>query len=98
VIHGVRFRTAFAGFRGRHRRNLIDQAASAPPGVLLSILPDKTAVVKLALESDASSATVALLVDEAVRDAFALGGVEDVEVRRSDGQLLGRARRPPSAS
>jgi len=84
---------AMIRLRGRRRRNLIDEAPQAP-GVLLSVLPDRTAVVTLAVTSDASSAAVALLVDEAVRDAFALGGVDDVEVRRSDGQLLDRRRRP----
>jgi hypothetical protein len=80
--------------RSRRREKLIDQAPQAP-GVLLSVLPDRTAVVTVAVKADASSdAAVARLVDQAVRDAFALGGVDDVEVRRSDGQLLDRPRRP----
>ena len=82
--------------RARHRhRNLIDQGPQAP-GVLLSVLPDRTALVTLDVKSDASSAAVAQLVDEAVQHAFALASVDDVEVRRSDGALLDRLRRPKS--
>jgi hypothetical protein len=78
--------------RTRLRRARIDQAAQASD-VLLSVLPDRTAVVTLDVKSDASSAAVAWLVDEAVRDAFDLD-VDGVEVRRSDGKLLDRPRPP----
>jgi hypothetical protein len=77
----------------RHQRNLIDQGPRAP-GVLLSVLPDRTALVTLDVKSDASSPTVAPLVDEAVQHAFALASVDEVEVRRSDGELLCRLSRP----
>jgi hypothetical protein len=76
-----------ARHRHRHRANRIDQASPAP-SVLLSVLPDRTALVTLDVKSDASSPAVAELVDEAVRHAFALASVDNVEVRRSDGALL----------
>jgi len=78
--------------RIRLRPANIDQAPQAS-SVLLSVRPDRTAVVTLNVKSDPSSAAVAWLVDEAVRDAFDLG-VDGVEVRRSDGKLLDRPRRP----
>src|SRR5690348_10322939 len=67
--------------RRRYRANRIDQAPPAP-SVLLSVLPDRTALVTVDVRSDASSPAVAELVDAAVRHAFGLASVENVEVRR----------------
>ncbi len=75
--------------RRRHRANRIDQAPPAP-GVLLSVLPDRTALVTVDVTCDPSSPAVAELVNEAVRHAFTLARVNNVEVRRSDGELLDR--------
>jgi hypothetical protein len=77
--------------RARHRANPSNHASQVPE-VLLSVRPDRTAVVTLGVKSGTSSAAVARLVDEAVRDALALAGVDTVVVRRSDGELLGRLR------
>ena len=38
------------------------------------------------------------LVDQAVQDAFTFDGVDGVEVRRADGELLERRLRPTPAS
>lgn len=77
----------------RHHSDLIGQEPQ-PPGVLLSVLPGRTALVTLDVNSDASSAAVTQLLDEAVQHAFALASVDEVVVRRSDGELLDRLRRP----
>lgn len=77
----------------RHQSNLIDQEPQAL-GVLLSVLPGRTALVTLDVESDASSVAVTQLLDEAVQHAFALASVDEVVVRRSDGELLDRLCRP----
>jgi hypothetical protein len=61
--------------------------------VTLSVLPSRTAVVRLDVASDAPPAALASLVDQAVRDAFVLDAVDVVEVRRRDGDLLERRRR-----
>ena len=63
------------------------------PGVTLSVLPGRRAVVTLDAERGRSSGA-AHLVDQAVRDAFTLDGVDGVEVRRADGELLERRLRP----
>jgi hypothetical protein len=63
------------------------------PGVTLSVLPGRLAIVTLDAEPDRSAAA-AHLVDQAVRDAFTLEGVDEVEVRRTDGELLERRLRP----
>ncbi len=78
-----------------HGANRIVQAPPEP-SVVLSVLPDRTALVTVDVKSDAFSPTVAWLVDEAVRHAFTLR-VDNVEVRRSDGKLLDRPRRPKLA-
>jgi hypothetical protein len=74
------------------RRHRTDQRAKEP-GVTLSVLPGRWAVVTLDVERDRSSAA-AHLVDQAVRDAFTLDGIGSVEVRRADGELLERRLRP----
>jgi hypothetical protein len=89
--------------RRRHRANRIDQVNridQAPPTsrVLLSVLPDRTALVTVDVKCDASSPAVAELVNEAVRHAFTLASVDNVEVRRSDGELLGRPGRQDGAA
>jgi hypothetical protein len=80
----------------RSRRDRCDRIHQAPPEpcVLLSVRPDRTAIVTLDVKSDATSSAVAWLVDAAVREAFGLASVDDVEVRRSDGVLLDRPHRP----
>ena len=76
------------------RRHRTDQPGKEP-GVTLSVLPGRRAVVTLDAERDRSSAA-AHLVDQAVRDAFTLDGIGSVEVRRADGELLERRLRPTS--
>ena len=62
-------------------------------GVTLSVLPNRTAVVTLERGADASSASIAPLVEQAVNEALAFATVDAVEVRSRDGQLLDRRRR-----
>ena len=69
-----------------------DQAGDEP-GVTLSVLPGPRAVVTVDTEP-AWSPSAVHLVDEAVRDAFMFDGVDGVEVRRSNGELLELRRRP----
>ena len=82
---------AMTGAR-RHRANRVDEAQPAP-SVVLSVRPDRTAVVTLGVNSDASSAAVAQLVDAAVRHALTLANVDHIEIRRSNGNLVDRRRR-----
>ena len=63
------------------------------PAVTLSVLPGRRAVVTLDAKGDRSSGT-AHLVDHAARHAFTLDGIDVVEVRRADGELLERRLRP----
>ena len=62
-------------------------------GVTLSVLPGRTAVVRLDLGADPASAAIAPLVEHAVREAFLFETVDVVEVRGPDGQLLDRRSR-----
>lgn len=62
--------------------------------VTLSVLPSRTAVVMLERGVDAPSAALNRLVEHAVREAFVFRSVDIVEVRKPDGQLLDRRRRP----
>ena len=77
----------------RARRGHRTDQPGMDPGVTLSVLPGRLAVVTLDAERD-RSAEAAHLVEQAVRDAFTLDGVDDVEVRRTDGELLERRLRP----
>jgi hypothetical protein len=77
----------------RGRRGHPADQPGMDPSVTLSVLPRRRAVVTLDAEPDRSPAA-ADLVDQAVRDAFTLDGVDDVEVRRADGELLERRLRP----
>jgi hypothetical protein len=73
-----------------------EHAADQPgeePAVTLSVLPGRRAVVTLDAKGDRSSGT-AHLVDHAARHAFTLDGIDVVEVRRADGELLERRLRP----
>jgi hypothetical protein len=67
----------------------------APPAmsVTLSVLPTRTAVVVLDVETAAPSADLAGLVEHAVRDAFRFHAVNAVEVRRRNGEVLERRLR-----
>jgi hypothetical protein len=67
--------------------------AGDEPGVTLSVLPGPRAVVTVDTEP-ARSPGAAQLVDLAVRDAFRFDGVDGVEVRRADGELLELRLRP----
>jgi hypothetical protein len=78
-------------FRGP-REHAADQP-SEDPAVTLSVRPGRRAVVTLDAKGDRSPVT-AHLVDHAVRHAFTLQGIDAVEVRRADGELLERRRRP----
>jgi len=62
-------------------------------GVTLSVLPNRTAVVTLELGTDACAASVAPLVELAVKEALAFTTVDVVEVRYRDGQLIDRRSR-----
>lgn len=77
----------------RARRGHRTDQQGMDPGVTLSVLPGRLAIVTLDAEPDRSAAA-AHLVDQAVRDAFTLEGVDEVEVRRTDGELLERRLRP----
>jgi hypothetical protein len=59
------------------------------PRVTLAVLPGRRAVVTVDAEPEPASG-VADLVDEAVREALTFDGVDRVEVRRADGELLER--------
>jgi hypothetical protein len=61
--------------------------------VTLSVLPGGTAVVTLELGADASSASIAPLVEHVVDEALAFETVDIVEIRSRDGQLIDRRRR-----
>ena len=78
-------------FRGQ-RRHAADQPGTEP-AVTLSVLPGRRAVVTVDAKGDHSSGT-AHLVDHAVRHAFTLDGIDSVEVRQADGELLERRLRP----
>jgi len=63
------------------------------PVVTLAVLPGRRAVVTVDANGD-RSAGAADLVDHAVRHAFTLNGIDSVEVRQADGELLERRVRP----
>jgi hypothetical protein len=63
------------------------------PAVTLAVLPGRRAVVTVDAEPERSSGA-AHLVDQAVQDAFTFDGVDGVEVRGADGELLERRLRP----
>jgi Ethanolamine utilization protein EutJ (predicted chaperonin) len=71
---------------------------SGEMSVTLSVLPTRTAVVVLGVETVASSTALARLVEHAVRDAFVFDAVDAVEVRRRNGELLERRRRNGAVS
>lgn len=73
----------------------LDSGAHLPPeiSVTLSVLSTRTAVVVVDAGVDPPSAAVASLVEHAVRDAFAIGAVDVVEVRGGNGELLEQRRR-----
>ncbi len=75
----------------RRSRTEIDLPASI--AVTLSVLPGGTAIVRLDVGADASSAVLAPLVEHAVSEALALKTVDVVEVRSNDGRLLDRRSR-----
>jgi hypothetical protein len=74
------------------REPRIDQSGDEPR-VTLAVLPGRRAVVTVDAEPEPASG-VADLVDEAVREALTLDGVDRVEVRRADGELLERRLKP----
>jgi hypothetical protein len=99
AVLGLAFTPALQGLREPRT----DQAGDAPrtdqagdePLVTLSVLPGRRAVVTVNADPERSPGA-AHLVDQAVRDAFTLVGVDSVEVRRADGELLeGRLRPTP---
>jgi hypothetical protein len=77
----------------RRRRGPRTDQAAEEPSVTLSVLPGPRAVVTVDTEP-ARSPGAAHLVDQAVRDAFTFDGVDGVEVRRADGELLELRLRP----
>ena len=79
------------GLRGQ-RGHAADQPGQEP-AVTLSVLPGRRAVVTVDAKGDRSAGT-AHLVDHAVRHAFTLDGIDGVEVRQADGELLERRLRP----
>ena len=77
----------------RSRRPETDAPPPAEMSVTLSVLPTRTAVVVLDVETEAPSAALTRLVEHAIRDAFVFDAVDAVEVRRRNGELLERRRR-----
>jgi len=73
----------------RHATDQPDQEAT----VTLAVLPGRRAVVTVDAKGDLAADT-ADLMDHAVRHAFTLNGIDSVEVRRADGELLERRLRP----
>ena len=88
---GFAFTRAFRGLRGPSTDQPGDE-----PGVTLAVLPGRGAVVTVDAGPEGSP-SVAYLVDQAVHDAFGFDGVDGVEVRRADGELLERRLRPTDA-
>jgi hypothetical protein len=76
----------------RQRGHATDQPGQEPT-VTLAVLPGRRAVVTVDADP-ARSPGAADLVDQAVEDAFVFDGVDGVEVRRTDGELLERRLRP----
>ena len=83
---------AFTRVLRRLRESRTDQPGDEP-SVTLAVLPGRRAVVTVDAEPEGASG-VADLVDWAVQDAFMFDGVDRVEVRRADGELLERRLRP----
>jgi hypothetical protein len=57
------------------------------------VLPERRAVVTVDADPEHSPGA-AHLVDQAIKDAFTFDGVDGVDVRRADGELLERRLRP----
>jgi hypothetical protein len=87
AVLGLVFTRSLRGLRGP----LTDQPGDEPC-VTLAVLPGRRAVVTVDVEPERSPGT-ADLVDQAVHDAFTFEGVDGVEVRRADGELLERRMR-----
>jgi hypothetical protein len=92
AVLGLAFTRALRGLRGPGTDQPGDE-----PGVTLAVLPGRRAVVTVNAETERSAGT-AHLVDQAVQDAFTFDGVDGVELRRADGELLERRLRPTSDS
>ena len=88
AVLGLAFTRALRGRRGPRTGQPGDE-----PGVTLAVLPGRRAVVTVDAEPERSPGA-ADLVDQAVQDAFTFDGVDGVEVRRADGELLERRLRP----
>ena len=88
AVLGFAFTRALRGLRGPHP----DQPGNEP-GVTLAVLPGRTALVTVDAEPERSPGA-AYLVDQAIQDAFTFDGVDSVEVRRVDGELLEQRLRP----
>lgn len=77
----------------RSRRGPRTSRPGDDPRVTLAVVSGGTAIVTVGTEAERSPGA-AQLVDEAVQDALAFHGVDSVEVRRADGELLERRLRP----
>ena len=88
AVLGLAFTPALQGLRGSR----VDQPGDEP-AVTLAVLPGRKAVVTVNADPERFP-DAAHLVDQAVRDAFTFDGVDRVEVRRADGELLERRLRP----
>ena len=92
AVLGLAVTRALRGLRGPRT----DQPGTEP-GVVLAVLPGRRAVVTVDADPERSLGA-AHLVDQAVQDAFAFDGVDRVEVRGADGELLERRLRPTPES
>ena len=87
AVLGFAFTRALRGLPGTRP----DQPGNEP-SVTLTVLPGRRAVVTVDVEPERSPGA-AYLVDQAVHDALTFNGVDGVEVRRADGELLERRLR-----
>jgi len=88
VVLGLAFTRGLRGLRGP----LTDQPGDEPC-ITLAVLPERRAVVTVDVDPEHSPGA-AHLVDQAIKDAFMFDGVDGVDVRRADGELLERRLRP----
>jgi len=77
----------------RSQRGHATDQPGQEPTVTLSVLPGRSAVVTVDANGERPAGT-AYLVDQAVCHAFTLDGIDVVEVRQPDGELLERRLRP----
>jgi len=88
AVLGLAVTRALRGLRGP----LTDQPGDEPC-ITLAVLSERRAVVTVDVDPEHSPGT-AHLVDQAIKDAFTFDGVDGIEVRKTDGELLERRLRP----